>query len=43
MGNKGAFIRLEGKAMKPDYITYEAVVSKLLKSCFFFIIFENFI
>lgn len=27
MGNKGAFITLNGKDMKPEYTTYEAVVS----------------
>lgn len=27
MGNKGAFITLKGKDMKPEYTTYEAVVS----------------
>jgi hypothetical protein len=29
MGNKGAFIVLEGKHMRPQYTTYEAVVSSL--------------
>lgn len=28
MGNKGAFITLDGKTMKPQYTTYDAVVSK---------------
>lgn len=27
MGNKGAFITLKGKDMKPNFTTYEAVVS----------------
>lgn len=27
MGNKGAFITLTGKDMKPKYTTYDAVVS----------------
>lgn len=27
MGNKGAFIVLNGKDMKPNFTTYEAVVS----------------
>lgn len=27
MGNKGAFITLEGQDMEPKYTTYEAVVS----------------
>lgn len=27
MGNLGAFITLKGKDMKPNYTTYEAVVS----------------
>lgn len=27
MGNKGAFITLNGKDMKPEFTTYEAVVS----------------
>lgn len=27
MGNKGAFITLDGKTMKPKYTVYEAVVS----------------
>ena len=27
MGNKGAFITMNGKDMKPQFTTYEAVVS----------------
>lgn len=27
MGNKGAFITMNGKDMKPNFITYSAVVS----------------
>lgn len=27
MGNKGAFITLNGKDMKPNFTTYDAVVS----------------
>lgn len=27
MGNKGAFITLDGKTMKPKFTTYDAVVS----------------
>ena len=34
MGNKGAFITMIGKDMKPNYTTYEAVVSIL----FFYIV-----
>lgn len=30
MGNKGAFITLNGKDMLPKFTTYEAVVSKSL-------------
>lgn len=33
MGNKGAFITLNGKDMKPEYTTYEAVVSNSSKNC----------
>lgn len=33
MGNKGAFITLNGKDMKPEYTTYEAVVSILIFFC----------
>lgn len=29
MGNKGAFIIVNGKDMKPEFTTYEAVVSNL--------------
>lgn len=39
MGNKGAFINLNGKDMIPKYITYEAVVSV---SLFFFPYITNF-
>lgn len=31
MGNKGAFITLNGKDMKPEFTTYEAVVRILIK------------
>jgi len=27
MGNKGAFITMNGKDMKPQFVTYDAVVS----------------
>lgn len=26
MGNKGAYINLDGKTLKPKFVTYEAVV-----------------
>ena len=29
MGNKGAFITLNGKDLQPKFVTYEAVVSVL--------------
>ena len=32
MGNKGAFITMNGKDMKPHFTTYEAVVSALCLS-----------
>lgn len=35
MGNKGAFITLNGKDMKPQYTTYEAVVCVLMIFFFF--------
>ena len=28
MGNKGAFITMNGKDMKPNFTTYDAVVSQ---------------
>ena len=34
MGNKGAFITMNGKDMKPQFVTYDAVVSFF---CFFLI------
>lgn len=30
MGNKGAFIKLKGKTMVPEYISFAAVVSFIL-------------
>lgn len=29
MGNLGAFIKLKGSEMKPDFTTYKAVVSNI--------------
>ena len=34
MGNKGAFITMTGKDMKPNYVTYDAVVSSFIYSIF---------
>lgn len=34
MGNKGAFITMKGKDMKPNFTTYEAVVSGVFNFAF---------
>lgn len=42
MGNKGAFITMKGKDMKPNFTTYDAVVSIIYCLYFRYLAMINF-